>query len=255
MVVTLSALALALFRLGTNNVLLWSALPLTYGWVSLIREKVCGETYDRSKFRLSPSRYTTQDIHFLENLILFNNIIIPGLAIVFTLPDCFYNALFAANSVSSSYNYQSCEQYIPLLGYRSGCSEQSKTLNYDPPYIYSFQCSSKIVINYMVVYVIMFILAGFLIPLMKVSLKLLSDKLKVREFDLSPISSSIRETPWVSLQSWLRRTIRGALPQYFKDFAANCGTEDETGKSALSSLMESLFRSQHGMQEKGDSVV
>ncbi len=175
--VAFAALGLALFRLLENYVLLWSAIPLASSMIMKMK-KCCGEALgtkmDHSSGKMkTPLEYTVADISFLENLTLFNNIIIPGLAIVFILTDCFYNALFAAVNVQSSYYYNSCYQYTPVLGLTHICQTLESFVHYSPPYIYSYQCSSKIVINYVPVYVLMFILAGIVIPSLKIGLKVL----------------------------------------------------------------------------------
>jgi Leucine-rich repeat (LRR) protein len=178
MIVTMAAFSLALFRLITNNLLLSKAIPmaisgLTYlipAWKELYfyQQKYPGSV--KNVF----SYYTYRDISFLDNLILFNSIILPVLATIFILPDCFYNALFAAPDVSSYYTFDQCDRINVKLDLDWLCSSQTQTLSYSPPYIYSYQCSSKVVINYASVYILMFILAGF-IPLMKLGLKLYYD--------------------------------------------------------------------------------
>lgn len=172
----LAAFVLALFRLYTNNVLLWNALPIV---ADLIRSSKDGGSLHRklAEKRIPPTvLYTARDISFLENLILFNNIIIPVLAVFVILPDCFYNALFAASNVTSSYNYKTCFQFFVVESVGHSCTIQTQEISYSPPYLYSYQCSSKIVINYVAVYVIMFLLVGIVIPVGQILTKLYYDR-------------------------------------------------------------------------------
>jgi Leucine-rich repeat (LRR) protein len=122
-----------------------------------------------------PYIFTSKDITFLEQLMLFNNLIIPIVAILVILPDCFYNALFDASSVSSSYDYYNCAEYYDrgIIGY--DCDIFSQQTSYTPPFIYSYQCSSKIVINYVPVYIMMFIFVGIVLPIKNFVLKLTYD--------------------------------------------------------------------------------
>ncbi len=218
-VVTFSALALALFRLLTNNIILWFALPLVYELILMVKTWCTSSTSfaRRNAARLDPDYYSSSDISFIENIILFNNIIIPGLAIIFILPDCFYNALFAADNVQSSYTYESCYQYVGVLSYGHECSQFTETTEYSPPFIYSYQCSSKIVANYVPVYVLMFILAGIVIPFLKISLKLVYDSLQEKN------NPRMKRT---------RRFIEFFLPEYFRAFEnAIIPALSETGDS------------------------
>ncbi len=111
-VATLAALALALFRFATNHIILWHALPRTSDFLHWMTRTYCKAT-NKTSMSGADLEFTATDISFLENLTLFNNIIIPGMAIVFILPDCFYNALFSANNITSYYNYGIC--YHALL--------------------------------------------------------------------------------------------------------------------------------------------
>jgi Leucine-rich repeat (LRR) protein len=191
-VTTLAAFGLALFRLTTNNVLLWFSLP--YASVCFSCSSILTAPF------LSSFHYSFMDIAFLESVILFNNIVIPFLAVLVILPDCFYNALFASSNVESTYSYITCRQYyLEFSGQGDGghlCYSQTQQITYSPPYIYSFQCSSKIVINYVAVYLLMFILVGVVIPLLKLLGKWCYD----------------RSLP----DSLLRKYLELLVPEYFK---------------------------------------
>jgi Leucine-rich repeat (LRR) protein len=209
-IVSLTALSLAMFRLITNNLLLSKAIPVsmsvfTYlipAWKELYfyQQKYPGNVKNVLTY------YTFRDISFLDNLILFNNIILPVLATMFILPDCFYNALFAAPDVASYYSFDQCDQYVLPVDVGRKCTLRTQILSYTPPFIYSYQCSSKVIINYASVYVLMFIMASF-IPLMKLGLKLYYDNVIVTN-----IHSAV--TPTV-FQRYIKFHMEKLLPNYY----------------------------------------
>jgi Leucine-rich repeat (LRR) protein len=209
---TLAALGLALFRLITNNLLLWYSLPFTTRLFSR-----CSSSLGPVPL-LTSFHYSLADVSFLEILILVNNIVIPFFAVVFILPDCFYNALFAADDVASSYSYITCRQYYHTDGGGHLCIPETQLNTYSPPFIYSFQCSSKIVINYVAVYILMFLVVGLIIPCLNLLAKYLFDRspeesLAKRLFEMvtpeyfKPLKD-IRTAGEVSLFSKLRFTVQ-----------------------------------------------
>jgi Leucine-rich repeat (LRR) protein len=191
-VISLAAIALAIFRLVTNNTLLWHAIPSlldllmrmkcikfsTFIFQSPLESKSNVQAQDvptiENIYKII-DHYSPGDISFLENVVLFNNVVIPCLAIIFILPDCFYNALFAPGDVDTTFSYESCAQYYLNGTYPHDCQPQLQTIAYSPPYIYSYQCSSKIIINYVPVYVLMFLIVGIVLPLSQIVLKLIYD--------------------------------------------------------------------------------
>jgi Leucine-rich repeat (LRR) protein len=235
-VVTLTAFSLAVFRVLTNNLLLWKAIPgsismLTY-LIPAWKEYYFYQRKYPGNIKNVLNYYTYRDISFMENLILFNNIIIPVLAIVFILPDCFYNALFAAQDVTSYYSFKQCDQYILAVDVGRLCSEQTQYLSYSPPYIYSYQCSSKVIINYVSVYILMFILVGF-IPLMKLGIKLCYDSV------VKSIKST--ETP-TRLQLRTKFYLEELVPNYYKQIRE--ARDDETTVEDTAEETESEMRSE-----------
>jgi hypothetical protein len=205
-VISLAVVGLAVFRIFTNNLLLMRAIP----YVTYITKKlsVCHnkkedelKTRDTSALHseetdenLCNYSYSAQDISFLENIVLLNNIIIPILAVIFVLPDCFYYLLFEPPNVSSSYTYITCKEYFVSAKLDHICYPESDTIVYTPAFLYTYQCSSKIFINYVPVYILMFILIGIIIPCAKVFMKLLYDRL------LHP-ESNAEEPDWDSSRS------------------------------------------------------
>jgi hypothetical protein len=152
-------LLLALVKIYFNSYFVWDLLPLIkkrllYRFSSL-EEKVIFEEID---FR----HYSSGDIAFMSATFALNNLFYPAIAILFISPNCFYNALIASQPVSSSYMYEDCGFY---LGPRCLSEEEFYTdSTYNPPFEYSYSCSSTIFTYYIPVFVFMFLLESILLP-------------------------------------------------------------------------------------------
>ncbi|RYH20050.1 hypothetical protein EON65_24775 [archaeon] len=116
--------------------------------------------------------YNAADIRFLVFNTMLNNIIVPAVAIACVTSNCFNNALIAEASDGDTYVIQQCAVF--LVNYYSSvdvCAYQEpvvKTVTYNPPFIYSYQCASTISINYSAVYIFMFTIVGLIVPLSKI---------------------------------------------------------------------------------------
>jgi hypothetical protein len=216
LIIVIAAFGLALFRLFSNRILLTFSISFLRKQIKLLRLRrltLSSENQTIAEQLLNePYSLQPKDISMLENLILFNNIIIPGIAIMFILPDCFYNALFAASSVTSSYSYTTCYQYLAILGTGRLCNTLIEEVSYSPPFIYSFQCSSKIIINYVSVYIFMFILVSLIVPFVKILLKIWHSRLVT---SLAAHEASLSSASTVTASS---ATLRHRLCYYLEHF-------------------------------------
>jgi Leucine-rich repeat (LRR) protein len=127
-------------------------------------------------FSSSDYVFSHSDISFLMKLTLFNIIVLPIIAVLIILPDCFQNVFFAASEVDSQYTYKDCVFYTLTDEY--ACVTSYQSTSYSPPFIYSYQCSSKVVINYIPIYLLTFIFTGILFPLKNIILKILYDRIR-----------------------------------------------------------------------------
>lgn len=171
----LVALTLALGRILMSK-LLWFLLPLIIKSLGHLISKYYGNEISEAahgKYNL-----TVTSVLFLQLLIFFNNIILPTLAILIILPDCFYNAFKSASAVDSSYKYNSCDVYYNVFVFQGGEGCYDKIIDnfYSPPFIYSFSCASNIIMNYIPVYINNFLLIGVLFPVWNLLLKYWYDK-------------------------------------------------------------------------------
>jgi hypothetical protein len=124
-----------------------------------------------------PFHFTSNDVYLIVCCLLYNNIIAPCLAISIVSPACFYNAFYAAGSITATYIY--CLTYVGGVEVDSTnfrCTEAAHgTTTFSPPFTYSYTCSSKLPLNYVVVYVYMVLMSGFVIPTFKIVVKYLYD--------------------------------------------------------------------------------
>ena len=158
---TAAQIALALFKVGFNSL----CSPLLLRWVS-------HHGLDDSGSR---------DFVSIQLIVgLVNNIAIPCFVVAIISPRCFYDIFEATDSVQSSYNYNGrCLEYNTDSTKIVTCRQEqilSATTSYDPPFEYSYQCSSSFITYYAPAYVIMCILAGVAIPVVQVALQLLHSR-------------------------------------------------------------------------------
>lgn len=96
---------------------------------------------------------------------LVNNIGIPCLVTAVISPNCFYNLFVPAPAIQTTYQYQYCN----LINNHNGQCYSSEytygTTVYDPPFVYSYQCSSSFITYYAPAFVFLCITATILSPL------------------------------------------------------------------------------------------
>lgn len=153
-------------------------------------------------------------------LILLNNIAFPCLAILVINPNCFYYAFFPSPPVQSIYNYRTCD-YSSVLSVNGKSICRSHTIDtvfttFDPPFQYGYQCSSMFVTNFSNVYIYLFSISCFVVPLLKVCVKILHDSLVPSPPDLeerlSREEGEGKEEEDAGLRRLLHRLLRAATP-------------------------------------------
>jgi hypothetical protein len=164
-IITFAAIALAIFRIMTNNLLSYKSIPLIryYFRKVLFNFRYC-RTVDEEEQGIVQS-FNSTDMGFLEIMTLLNILLIPIFVVLIILPDCFYSAFIQSPNITSSFDSLICEQYVGQDNTGLYCLDQTQYTSYTPPFIYSYQCSSKIIIYYVPVYLILFLFVGFIIPL------------------------------------------------------------------------------------------
>jgi Leucine-rich repeat (LRR) protein len=94
---------------------------------------------------------------------LLNNIAVPCLVVAVVSPSCFYNVFTAAPAVSATFVYQACAlvQGSTCLYFQPATTSTS----YNPPFTYSYQCSSSFITYYAPTFVLLCLLRAFVSPL------------------------------------------------------------------------------------------
>jgi Leucine-rich repeat (LRR) protein/uncharacterized membrane protein len=158
-----AVVGLALYKFLANDFILSKSIPfMSY----LFHHSFVGsdqETADSKKpfsGKILDYHFTISDISFLEHLMLVNHVVLPIVSVLVILPDCFYNAFFAASPISSSYYFQDTRGNGDLSRYT--LIQQTE---FTPPFFYSYQCASKVLISFVPLYIMKFVYIGFLRPL------------------------------------------------------------------------------------------
>ena len=105
-------------------------------------------------------------LHTIAVVIIFNNVVIPIFVTMVVDINCFKTLFIAETPFTSSYTVSKyeCEHRV----YNSTVCPLHPTLyssvTFTPPFIYSAQCSSSILANYVPIYVLLFGITGLFIP-------------------------------------------------------------------------------------------
>eukprot|EP00981_Chlorochromonas_danica_P006724 scaffold1463_cov189-Ochromonas_danica.AAC.19 len=161
----------------------WSAMMLS---VALSIFKVCWSMMMQQgvvRFLQPLQHLSTNDLHqenmrFVSSLMLFNTIVAPCLATMFASSDCFFFVFSSPSTIKSSYPFQQCAQFADL-----GCEEvviAEYSIEFAPPFNYTYQCSSALLIEYAYVFVYKYVLIGILYPLSVMIIVLYGDWKRTR---------------------------------------------------------------------------
>eukprot|EP00981_Chlorochromonas_danica_P013318 scaffold6125_cov262-Ochromonas_danica.AAC.10 len=159
--VFLSSMALSVFKLWWGNVIQWAIIQFLQMYSPYSANQLeRGAADNQSSSRLILMKY----VFFFSCLILFNTIVAPWLAALIISSDCFYYVFIKPPSVDTSYSYYSCvEVEVVNCGYYDYVT---RYFSYQPPFSYSFQCSSALLVDYAYVFAYKYILIGILYPLL-----------------------------------------------------------------------------------------
>jgi Leucine-rich repeat (LRR) protein len=133
---------------------------------------------------LSPTRHSL----FLVILAILNNIVSPYAAEAFISPNCFEYALSAAPIFSSTISADSCFLFSPEEFIQNAtivCNKNvervsllinavansAETVSFNPPFSYSYQCSSILITVFGNVFIVRYLLSGIVQPVLVMMLK------------------------------------------------------------------------------------
>jgi hypothetical protein len=146
------ALTLSLFKLGWNSVVLYC-----------IRRYL---SYDSLE-----TDFHAQEVIsvYYSRLMIFNTIVAPCLGGMIANADCFLYTFVQPSEVSTSYRYTfvQCQNELNSRYRTILCTPMKRTreIVYDPPFSYSYQCSSAILREYAYVFVYKYLFLGIIYPL------------------------------------------------------------------------------------------
>lgn len=152
----LNQVALSAFKVFWGNL----AFPLLSNWVVYSLSEI------NVQFKADVQRFYLVQLAVTQ----FNNIVIPCIVVSVVSPNCYYNVFVQEPDVVSSFVDPQCVVRDESTGL---CNENilyERYTSYDPPFIYSYQCSSSIVTAYATVFVMMCLATTFISPLIMFAL-------------------------------------------------------------------------------------
>jgi Leucine-rich repeat (LRR) protein len=180
--VNLLAFLLSLYKLTWSNIVLVEYIRKFC--ISPIRN--AERELESGLFSSNPNQQPTrlflkslhkQSISYLFRLSVFNNVIAPFMAAALVSPYCFYYILATPPNESVSYQIFQCLS-ITAGVLRNSCSSfgyVSHSTSYDPPFDYSYQCSSALLQSFADVFMIRYIMVGVFVPVALIVLKSLQE--------------------------------------------------------------------------------
>ena len=117
-------------------------------------------------FRLDVDNLSTSHSSLQLFIRLVNNIVIPCVVVAFINPECFYNLFAPAPPIITQFNYLWCLGINPSEN--NICTKSVDLLqitNFNPPYNYSYQCSSRFITYYSPAFVFLCLVDGLVVPL------------------------------------------------------------------------------------------
>jgi hypothetical protein len=159
---------------------------------------------DKIKSMNNNNEYSKFNIAFQCIIGILNIIVIPLFITSFLSTNCFIYAVVPQPSISSSYDFQEIKRN-PTTGGREQV-HIPRTSSYQPPFAYSYQCSSTLMTTYDSVYIymsILLILESLLVPFLKVCYS------KIKEYEIiEKIMNKLLPSKLKPLQSSLTNSIK-----------------------------------------------
>jgi hypothetical protein len=162
------------------------------------------------------------DVHFLSTIAIVNKIVIPCVAISFVNSNCFFYTIFAPPAVTaqatSCLNLGTIVMCYNMLG-----SHANGDVTYNPPFIYSYECSAFFLRDYTPVFVFMCVWMSLLCPAIWFGLQKLQHHLDSRRAGMDD---------W--RVRWQLTLVRVCLPQNWKSYDAAFDSDPESIRTTRS---------------------
>ena len=154
------------------------------------------------RFSLTEEEYNTcmelifgGDVIYFTLILIFNTIVAPIIATLLGESNCFRNALYAPDPILSTYRQSVQFKYSLGTGYID--SIKTYSIEFTPPFSYSYSCSSFILVDYVPVFIISAIITAFLKPLKDVVFRVLNN-FTTREYNATLLKDASEITSLVS---------------------------------------------------------
>lgn len=150
--------ALAIFKIGFNG----SLLPAL--------DAMLLPGYTRHSLIAAKTQLYGSSSTFLALLLIFNSVFAPLFSSAVADVTCFKNVFFAADPVSVSYSYNTCEAYYGSYWWQACLRDKAVVtqFSYTPAFSYTYKCSSTILTLYTPVFIQQFLISTFTGPLLDV---------------------------------------------------------------------------------------
>ena len=102
-------------------------------------------------------------------LLMFNSIVAPVLATALTDRNCLADILVSGDEITSSGSYTLCDVIDTVTKNCISSSTVTLSTSFQPPYTYSYQCSSAILVNFIPVFILSYSLLTFVQPILLAS--------------------------------------------------------------------------------------
>ncbi len=124
-----------------------------------------------SSIKIVPHKSNMSLVMYMLIISVCNQVLVPAISVMIFSDNCFYNAFVPASTITTNLNYEigevndrklfSTGQYVTVNSYYT----------FSPPFTYSFQCSSQLLVSFTPVFVYRFLIDGLLFPCLLVLLK------------------------------------------------------------------------------------
>jgi hypothetical protein len=99
-------------------------------------------------------------------LLIFNSIVAPIIATVLTDRSCLADMFQYGDEITSSGSYTLCDQIDIDTKLCVSTSDVALSTSFQPPYNYSYQCSSAVLVNFIPVFILTYSMLSFIQPIL-----------------------------------------------------------------------------------------
>ena len=121
--------------------------------------------------QIVPHKSNMALVAYMLLISVFNQVVVPAISVMIFSDNCFYNAFVPSQAISTQLNYQIGESDDRRWFYTGQYVTVNSDYSLSPPFSYSFQCSSQLLVSFTPVFVYRFLIDGLLFPCLLVLLK------------------------------------------------------------------------------------